>query len=189
MWQKHECNGRVGRSGNHACRQGCEAMTAGSRLSRCLIAAALVGVVSTGSACTQKAADATKKDVNAALDTTKAGADTAIDATKSAGDKTADAAQQTADKTADVAGKVGEKGKDVVLAVGAAVTDSWITTKLKAKFADETVLKGSDIKVETTDHVVTLKGTVRSGEAKARAVAITAGTEGVMRVVNQLVVK
>ncbi len=39
------------------------------------------------------------------------------------------------------------------------------------------------------DHAVTLKGTVASSAAKARAAAIAGGTEGVTRVVNQLVVK
>jgi len=65
----------------------------------------------------------------------------------------------------------------------------WITTKVKTKFVDETVLKGSDIDVDTDNHVVTLKGTVASTAARARAAAIASGTEGVTRVVNQLVVK
>jgi osmotically-inducible protein OsmY len=43
--------------------------------------------------------------------------------------------------------------------------------------------------VDTTNHVVTLKGSVRSSAARSRAVAIAAGTEGVTRVVDQLVVK
>ena len=38
------------------------------------------------------------------------------------------------------------------------------------------------------NHVVTLKGTVASEKAKSRAVAIASGTEGVTRVVDQLVV-
>jgi hyperosmotically inducible protein len=57
------------------------------------------------------------------------------------------------------------------------------------KFVDETLLKDSKINVDTNDHVVTLKGTVGSDAAKARAVAIARGTEGVVRVVDQLVVK
>lgn len=152
------------------------------RFSKYLMTAALVGVVSAGTACTQKAMDDTKKDAGSALDATKAGADKAIDATKKAGEKTADvtkdAAQRTADKTKEVAGTT-----------GTVVTDSWITTKVKAKFADETVLKGSDINVVTNDHVVTLKGTVASSTAKTRAAAIASGTEHVTRVVNRLVVK
>jgi hyperosmotically inducible protein len=151
--------------------------------------AALVGIVATAAACTDKTADASKKDVNAAFDATKKDADKAIDATNKAGDKTAEAAKTTVDKTAEVAGKVADKSKDVVLATGTAVTDTWITTKLKAKFADEIVLKDSDIKVNTTDHVVTLTGIVLSGAAKSRAADIAKGTDGVTRVVNHITVK
>jgi hyperosmotically inducible protein len=117
----------------------------------------------------------------------------AIDATEQAGKKTAavtkDAAQKTGDKTKEIAGTAGQKTKAAVSATGEAITDSWITTKLKTKFFDETLLKGSDIHVETNDHVVTLKGTVASSAAKARAAAIARGTEGVTRVVDQVVVK
>ena len=60
---------------------------------------------------------------------------------------------------------------------------------MSAKFVDEKLLKGSNIDVDTKDHVVTLKGTVRSDAAKARAVEIARNTEGVVNVVNQLVVK
>jgi hypothetical protein len=150
--------------------------------SKCLMTAALVGVVSAAPACTHKPVADTKKEVGAALDATRAGADQAIAATKKAGDKTAEVAQRTA-------GEVADKSKEVASATGAALTDGWITTKVKAKFADETVLEGSHINVDTTDHVVTLRGTVLSRAAKGRAAAIAGGTEGVTRVVNQLVVK
>jgi hyperosmotically inducible protein len=60
---------------------------------------------------------------------------------------------------------------------------------VSATFVDETLLKGSDINVDTDNHAVTLKGTVGSDAAKARAVAIARNTEGVTRVVNRLVVK
>lgn len=150
--------------------------------SKCLMTALLAGVVFAGPACTDKAVDRTKKDAGTAVDATKAGADKAIDATKKAGVEAADLAQKTA-------GKVAEKSNEVASATGAAVTDGWITAKVKAKFSDETVLKGSDINVDTNNHVVTLRGTVLSGAAKARAEVIARGTERVTRVVNQLVVK
>ena len=79
--------------------------------------------------------------------------------------------------------------KSQISATGEAITDSWITAKVKTKFFDETVLKGSDISVETNDHVVTLKGTVASSAARARASAIAEGTEGVTRVVDRLTVR
>jgi hyperosmotically inducible protein len=123
----------------------------------------------------------------------KSGTDKAIDATKRAGEKTAevtkDAAVATADKTKEVAVATAKKTKEVASATGEAVTDAWITTSLKAKFVDESLLKDSDINVDTNDHIVTLKGSVMSTAGKTRAAAIAHDTKGVNRVVNQLVVK
>jgi osmotically-inducible protein OsmY len=123
----------------------------------------------------------------------KSAADRAIAATKTAGEKTADvtkdAAHKTGEKTKQVAATTGKKTTATVSSTGEAITDSWITAKVKTKFFDETVLKGSDINVVTTDRVVTLKGTVATADAKARAAAIASGTEGVTRVVNRLVTK
>jgi hyperosmotically inducible protein len=123
----------------------------------------------------------------------KTTADKAIDATKRAGGKTADATKTTArttgEQTKEIVGTAEKKTKEIVSATGEAITDSWITVKVKTKFFDETVLKGSDIIVETNDHVVTLRGTVTSSVAGARASAIAEGTDGVTRVVNRLTVK
>jgi osmotically-inducible protein OsmY len=114
----------------------------------------------------------------------------AIDTTAHAGEKGADvakgAAHTTGDKATQIAGATAKKTQEVAAGIGETITDSWITTKLKAKFFDETLLKHSDIHVETNDHVVTLTGTVASSTAKTRAEAITSGTEGMTRVVNQL---
>ncbi len=165
------------------------------RLSRCLMAAGLAGAVFAGQACTRNAADTTDKDVGVARDASKAEADRALDATKDAGGRTADIVQTAGDRAGAMAAKVAEKTKDVVgksqdaaSAAGAAVTDGWITTKVKAKFADETLLKDSAITVDTHDHAVTLKGSVRTVAAKTRAAEIASGTKGVTRVVNHLVV-
>jgi hyperosmotically inducible protein len=128
--------------------------------SNVLVMSVVVAAVSAIAACTDRDANEAKKNAAVAVDATRAGAE-----------------------------KVAEKTKEVAVATGAAVSDGWITTKLKAKFADETMLKGNDINVDTTDHVVTLSGGVPSATAKARAVEMAEGTEGVKRVVNQLVVK
>lgn len=161
--------------------------------SKCMMTAALAGVVSAALACTDKAVGDVKRNTNAALDATKTGADKAIDATKKVGDATAvvakDVARTTADKTTEIAGDVAQKSQEVASATGAAVTDGWITTKVKAKFSDETSLKGSHITVDTDDRVVTLRGTVLSAAAKKQAAAIARGTERVRRVVNFLVVE
>jgi len=112
----------------------------------------------------------------------KRAAGQAVDSTAQAGEKGVNATKGAAQTT-------GEKTKEVAATTGEAINDSWITTKLKTKFFDEMLLKESDIHVETTDRVVTLTGAVASGAAKTRAATIASGTEGVTRVVNQLVVK
>ena len=150
-----------------------------------LILAGLVGAIGVGSACAPKAGEQTTKTADPA--------DKAADDTKNVPekieDKTKEIAGKTADKTREIAGDIADKSKDVVSKTGEAITDGWITTKVSAQFADETLLKDSKINVDTNDHVVTLKGTVGSDAAKSRAVAIARGTEGVMRVVDQLVVR
>jgi len=140
-----------------------------------------------------KALEATKGNVAAAIDDTKAAGEKTADASKNVaqktGDKTKEIAVDTADKTKEIAGAVGSKTKEVVSTTGEVITDGWITTRVSAKFVDETLLKGSDINVDTENHVVRLKGTVGSEAAKARAVSIARSTEGVKSVVNQLIVK
>ena len=71
---------------------------------------------------------------------------------------------------------------------GEAITDAWITTKVKWFFLGEDALKGSDINVDTKDHVVTLKGTVKGAAGKTRAASLAKQTDGVKSVVNQLTI-
>jgi hyperosmotically inducible protein len=137
-----------------------------------------------------------KLDVDSKTERTmeKAGAkadktmDKAGEKTKNAAEKTKDATVKGAEKTKDAAVKVGEKTKDVAATTGEVITDAWITTKLKADFVNEDTLKGSDINVDTNNHVVTLKGTVASLAGKSRAEEIAKTTKGVNRVINTLII-
>ena len=108
-------------------------------------------------------------------------------------DKTAattkDVAQQTASTTKEIASNISDKTAAAASSTGAEVTDVWITTKVKTKFADEKVLAGNKISVETNNHVVSLRGTVLSSAGKARAAEIARGTENVTGVVDLLVVE
>jgi osmotically-inducible protein OsmY len=71
--------------------------------------------------------------------------------------------------------------------VGDEVTDSWITTKVKAQFLGVDALKGSDISVDTNQNgLVTLTGTVPNERARARAVEIVRTTKGVRKVVDEM---
>jgi len=84
---------------------------------------------------------------------------------------------------------VADRVKKGLSRTGEAITDGWITTKVKWFFVGEDALEGSDINVDTKDKVVTLKGTVRSAAGRDRAVELATNTDGVRRVVNELVIK
>lgn len=70
--------------------------------------------------------------------------------------------------------------------LGAAVADTAITAKVKAKLMGDEGLKNSRIKVTTTNGVVTLEGTASSSKAKSAAEAATKSVEGVKSVDNNL---
>ena len=130
----------------------------------------------------------TERAIDKAGEKTKSAAEKTKDATVKGAEKTKDAAVKVGEKTKDAAVKVGEKTKDVAGTTGEAITDAWITTKLKADFVNEETLKGSDINVDTNNHVVTLKGTVASAAGKARAAEIAKTTKGVNSVINTLTI-
>lgn len=139
-------------------------------ISKWLVLATFGGAVIAGSACTQKATDEATTGIASTVDTLKADGERALEATKEGAAVVIDETQKTVSET------------------GEAVTDGWITTKVHAAFVGETLLKGSNINVDTTNHVVTLKGSVGSDAAKAHAATVAGGIEGVTRVVNELVV-
>ena len=95
---------------------------------------------------------------------------------------------QTKDAVVKGAKVVGTKTKDGVSKTGEVMTDGWITTRVNSRFVNEDLLKGSDINVDTDQHVVTLKGTVTTAAGRNKAGTIAKGTEGVRRVMNQLTV-
>ncbi len=74
----------------------------------------------------------------------------------------------------------------VLIALACSQSDAGITTKVKAKLAADSTVKASQVHVDTQNKIVTLSGTVDSETAKAQAVAIARGTEGVADVVDSL---
>jgi hyperosmotically inducible periplasmic protein len=70
--------------------------------------------------------------------------------------------------------------------MGAAITDTDITTKVKYKLAGKKSLKGSDISVTTTNGVVTLTGTATGKKAEYAAESLTKSVQGVKRVDDEL---
>ena len=75
-----------------------------------------------------------------------------------------------------------------VLAVACAQSDVGVTTAVKARLAKDDIVKAYQIDVDTSDRVVTLKGTVATTAAKEQAVNIARYTDGVRDVVDQLTV-
>ena len=76
----------------------------------------------------------------------------------------------------------------LVFAGACAMSDAGITTKVKAKLAADSTVKASQINVDTKGRVVTLSGTVDNDAAKAQAIALAKGTDGVTDVVDNLTV-
>jgi hyperosmotically inducible protein len=68
-------------------------------------------------------------------------------------------------------------------------SDSAITTKIKSKYAVDSVVSVFGIGVRTYEGKVTLSGTVSSDVARDVAVTLAKDTGGVKSVANQIVVK
>ncbi len=86
----------------------------------------------------------------------------------------------------DVDKTLAERTKNGMRRTGEAITDAWITTKVKWFFLGDDLLKGSSIDVDTKDRVVTLNGTVKTQAGRNRAVGLARDTDGVTRVVDNL---
>jgi hyperosmotically inducible periplasmic protein len=72
---------------------------------------------------------------------------------------------------------------------GKAVSDSWITTKVKGELAKDKQVSGIHIHVKTVEGVVTLTGKAKSQAEVDRATADTSKIDGVKSVVNNIEVK
>ncbi len=73
---------------------------------------------------------------------------------------------------------------------GAYVDDAAITSKVKTDIlADEGLKAATDISVETTHHVVTLTGTVKSRSEATEAQRVATAVDGVRSVKNDIAVR
>jgi hyperosmotically inducible periplasmic protein len=72
---------------------------------------------------------------------------------------------------------------------GEYIDDTTMTTKVKAAFVKDPVVKAIDVKVDSFKGVVQLSGFVDTAEQKARAEQIAAGITGVTSVKNNISVK
>ncbi|WP_043114947.1 BON domain-containing protein [Solimonas soli] len=72
---------------------------------------------------------------------------------------------------------------------GEYVDDATITTKVKAKFAEDATVSAMAISVETLQGVVQLSGFAKNQAEKDRAAQLASSTVGVKSVKNAIVVK
>ena len=86
-------------------------------------------------------------------------------------------------------GVVGCAGTATKESTGEYVTDSWITTKVKAALVDDPNVKATEVNVETFKGVVQLSGFVSSQTAMNEAVRVARGIKGVTSVKNDMRVK
>jgi hyperosmotically inducible periplasmic protein len=95
--------------------------------------------------------------------------------------RAADKAERTGERAADSSGNAARK-------TGRAIDDGWIKSKIYAQYLADwgTILDDSDIDIDVVDNAVTLSGTVKSAEAKTRAVATAKATDGVKSVRDSL---
>lgn len=72
---------------------------------------------------------------------------------------------------------------------GEYVTDSWITTKVKAALVEDPQVKATEVNVETYKGTVQLSGFVSSDTAMHQAVRVTRGIKGVTGIKNDMRLK
>jgi hyperosmotically inducible protein len=103
-------------------------------------------------------------------------------------DKAEDKMAKTADKAEDKMDHAGDKSASMAKKTGRSIDDGWIKSKIYAQYMADwnTVLNDSDINVDVTNNMVVLNGTVKSAEAKMKAVSIAKATDGVKSVKDNL---
>lgn len=100
-----------------------------------------------------------------------------------------DRMEDAADDTRNAASDMGDSMERRVDQAGQAIDDASITAAVKSKYLIDDTLKGLQISVDTVQGVVSLTGTVQNDAAKELATQIAQGTEGVVRVDNQLAIQ
>ena len=83
---------------------------------------------------------------------------------------------------ADTDTSLGADVKAAAKSTGKAITDGWITTKVKSELLANTETEGSKIKVSTKRGIVYLSGTAKTAAEKAEAIEEASKIEGVKRV-------
>ena len=115
-------------------------------------------------------------------------ADRAEDKAAKAGEKAEQAAERAGEKAERAGERAADKTASATRSTGRAIDDGWIKSKIYAQYMADwnTVLNDSNIDVDVENNMVTLNGTVKSAEAKAKAVSTAKATDGVKGVRDNL---
>jgi hyperosmotically inducible protein len=130
----------------------------------------------------------TKGTLDNAKDAAKEVGGAAKDGAIAVGEKSKEGAEKVGEKTKEGAAKVGDKTLGGVNKASDGISDTAIVSRVKSRFVGEDLLKGSDIKVDSDQHVVTLRGTVASDAGRARAIEIANSIDSVQHVINELTI-
>lgn len=134
-------------------------------------------------------ADKTERAVDRIADRTDRATDRTAVATDRTADRTAAATDRAVDRTAAAADRAGDKTEALANRAGKAVSDSVITTKIKADLFKEPELSAMAIHVETEKGVVMLSGFVDSKADAEKAVRLAKSVDGVTQVKSAIKVK
>ena len=118
-----------------------------------------------------------EKATSAAKSGTEKAANKGAEGVGVAAEKTKEGAEVAADKTSEAASKSAN-----------AVSDTWITTKVKSKIVGDKALKGADVDVTTDGGIVTLTGKVLTEAQRKHAITVAKGTKGTKDVVDKLTI-
>lgn len=105
---------------------------------------------------------------------------------KTVNDLTSESVKEELTRTGTI---IREKAKAAGAVIADKATDAKITTVIKTHLATEAGVSALNIKVDTTDGLVTLSGTANTHEEVAKAVKVALDTEGVVKVISTLQVK
>src|SRR5258708_3025275 len=103
--------------------------------------------------------------------------------------KTKAAAKKTVDATENAVKTTGEVTKNAAKKTGSYLTDAEITAAVKTKLLADSKVSGLAVNVETTDHIVTLTGTVHSAAEKGGVMRGERTTKGGHRGVRKRTVE
>jgi len=113
----------------------------------------------------------------------------AADKTEDVAEKTGSAVGHAAEVTKDAVVSGAKMTKDAVTATPGKIDETWITSKIAGKINADDALENIDVDVKVKKNVVTISGDVPSAMMRDRVLRIARETEGVERVVDDMVVR